>query len=222
VVGVLIAVFLPEIRRGLHLDKPPSTIGPAASVPPQNDAPVPVPPPTSHQEPPDKATPPKKKTPAPDIHVNSAPNGIIVDGGTAINPTVNNFGPPPLPTPTVTICALPSVPDGQKFATTLKLKTDGKIVQPFYAFFFDKPVLNGSAAMDGHKFGATNGRADKLPNPERSYVFRVTSIDFGTNVWTLGEEIKATVPSDQPIRLVNLLYGGGDDPLAENLVYRCD
>jgi hypothetical protein len=127
-----------------------------------------------------------------------------------------------VPTPTVTVCAPPSVPDDQKFTTTLKLKTDGKIVQPYYAFSFDGPVTDGSAAMDGHSFGATNGRADKLPNPERSYVFRVTSIDFGTNIWTPGEEIEVTVPSDQPIRLVNLLYGAGGDPLAENLVYKCD
>ena len=235
VIGGAISIFLPEIRRALSLEKPASalvtTAAPHADVPPatipapQSSPPLKTPLKPTHlsKKKPVKPTPsPVTNPPIPAVHVNNAPNSIIIDGGTAINPTVNNYGPPPPPTPTVTICALPSVPNGQKYTTTLTLKTDGKIVQPFYALFFDAPVLPGSASMDGHTFGVTQGRADKLPNPERSYLFRVTSIDFGTNVWTPGEEIKVTVPSDQPIKLINLLYGAGDDPFEEYLIYSCD
>jgi hypothetical protein len=88
-------------------------------------------------------------------------------------------------------------------------------VQPYYAFFFDKPVLDGSASMDGHGFGYTHSRADKLPNPERSFVFRVISIDFGSNVWTPSGEIKVSIPSEEPIHLVNVLYGSEESPIAE-------
>ena len=102
-----------------------------------------------------------------------------------------------------------------------------QITRPWFFFFFDGPVESGSVSMDGAAYGCNCPmRAEKMPNPERSFGFRTTSINFGTNVWFPKDgAIKATVPSKDPVNLVRVLSGGGDNPdvgLPENLLYTCD
>jgi hypothetical protein len=111
--------------------------------------------------------------------------------------------------------------------TTITLKTDRQIPRPFFAFLFDGPVLDGTAELaDGHgAFGYLRARAEKLPNPENSFVFRLNSINFATSTWFPGDgAIKITVPSKGPVHLIRTLAGAGDDPDATfqvNLAYGC-
>lgn len=156
-------------------------------------------------------------------------NGIAIAGpATVTNPTVNNFGPPPLPTPTVKVCVLPAKGKSGSdiFETKITLKSDGQIIRPWFFFFFDGPVENGTAQMERGVYGCNCPmRAEKLPNPERSFGFRTTSINMGTNVWYPNDEpISVTVPSKTPVTLTRVLAGGGDNPdvsLPENLVFTC-
>jgi hypothetical protein len=174
-------------------------------------------------------TRPKITNPPPPAIVN-APGGIpILDNkGIINNPTVNNFGPPPLPTPTIKICMThPPAPEGRLYSTVLTLKTDVQITRPWFFFFFDGPVENGSVDMVTGSYGCNCPvRAEKMPNPERSFGFRTISINFGTNVWFPSDSaIRATIPSKQPVNLIKILSGGGDNPdipLPENIKYECD
>ena len=156
-------------------------------------------------------------------------NGIAIAGpATVNNPTVNNFGPPVLPTPNVKVCVTPAKQKSSElFETKITLKSDGQITRPWFFFFFDGPVENGTAQMERGVYGCNCPmRAEKLPNPERSFGFRTTSINMGTNIWYPNDEpISVTVPSKTPVTLINVLAGGGDNPdisLPENLVMTCD
>lgn len=157
-------------------------------------------------------------------------NGIAIAGpATVNNPTVNNFGLPALPTPNVKVCVTPAKQKSgsELFETKITLKSDGQITRPWFFFFFDGPVENGTAQMERGIYGCNCPmRAEKLPNPERSFGFRTTSINMGTNVWYPNDEpISVTVPSKTPVTLIKVLAGGGDNPdisLPENLVMTCD
>jgi hypothetical protein len=158
-----------------------------------------------------------------------AMNGIAIAGpATVNNPTVNNFGPPPLPTPTVKVCVTPSKQKSSElFETKITLKSDVQITRPWFFFFFDGPVENGTAQMERGVFGCNCPmRAEKLPNPERSFGFRTTSINMGSNIWYPNNEpISVTVPSKTSVNLMRVLAGGGDNDdvsLPENLVFTCD
>ncbi len=158
-----------------------------------------------------------------------APNGIAITGGNVSNPTVNNYGTPSLPTPTVKICVSQSKqsPDSVLFETKITLRTDVQITRPWFFFFFDGSVENGTAVMEHGIFGCNCPvRAEKLPNPERSFGFRTNSINAGTNVWYPNDEpIVVRVPSKTPVNLVKVLSGSGDNPdisSPENLVFTCD
>ena len=104
--------------------------------------------------------------------------------------THHDYGPPPLPTPTVTIHVSDSTTSEGQHTMQLVMATSGEIMEPWYAFFFSGPVLEGSATSDPGVFGYTHSRAGKLPEPEKSFVFRVRSIDWGVARWLPGREIK--------------------------------
>ena len=159
----------------------------------------------------------------------SAPNGIAISGGIVNNPTVNNLGPPPLPTPTVKVCASYNDPraSGEQYQTVITLRTDVQIVRPWFVFYFDGPVLEGTAGMsDKGFFGFTHGRADKMPNPERSFLLRLDTINMSSNIWFPHDgTIQVTVPSAGRVRIINVLSGGGDDPdvpFPEHLLFGCE
>jgi hypothetical protein len=162
-------------------------------------------------------------------HPPIALNGIAIAGpATVNNPTVNNFGPSPLPTPTVKICVTPSKQTSSElFETKITLKSDVQITRPWFFFFFDGPVDDGSVAMEHGFFGCNCPvRATKMPNPERSFGFRTTSINMGTNVWYPSDDrIIVTVPSKTSVNLLQVLSGGGDNPdvpSQESLISTCD
>jgi hypothetical protein len=75
--------------------------------------------------------------------------------------------------------------------------------------------------MDGHILGATQQRADKLPNPDNTFLFRVTAIDFGSDTWRKDETIKVKVPSKTPMRLVQIMSGSEDNSLVESFTIGC-
>jgi hypothetical protein len=159
----------------------------------------------------------------------SAPFGIAVaPGATAVHPTVINNGAPPLPTPNVKVCvSYPDVPAGQDRVAAVTFATDVQMVRPWFALFFDGPVLDGSATMPSAGFfGYGHMRADRMANPERSFVFRLDSINMGTNTWHPRDGvIKIVVPSKDRVQLIKVLAGAGDNPdvpFNENLTFKCD
>lgn len=167
---------------------------------------------------------PKRGTLTPTTVVN-APGGIPIIGnkGVVNGPTVNNYGPPPLPTPTIAVC----VSHPKENETAITLKTDVQITKPWFFFFFDGAIESGNFAMDGHTFGCNCPlRASLLRNSERSIGFRLVSIDWGTNIWFPRDgPIKATIESKTAVNLINILRGGGDNPdvgFPENIRFVCD
>jgi len=165
----------------------------------------------------------------PGAYIQNCPNGICISGDNKGGATVNNFGPLPLPTPTVKVCvSYSATPAGEHNTTVISLSTDVQIVRPWFAFFFDGPVMDGTATIGNGRgvFGYIHGRADKLPNPENTFLFRLNSIDFASVSWFPSNGvIKITVPSQGHVKLINVMGGAGDDPDAqvkENLVFNCD
>jgi hypothetical protein len=162
---------------------------------------------------------------APPPPFQNCPNGVCIGGDNTGTATVINNGPPPPPTPTVKVCVSY---DGVTNRTTISLNTDVQIARPWFAFFFDGPVLDGSAELNDGRgvFGYQHGRAEKLPFPERSFLFRLESIDFGPATWFPSNgTIKITIPATAPVRLIRTLAGAGDDPDAlfpENLIFGCN
>jgi hypothetical protein len=147
-------------------------------------------------------------------------------GGLTVG-TVNNFGPPPLPPPTVGMCVeYPAVMAGQDYQTVVTFATQSKFPRPWFALFFDGPVISGSVQIVGGAYGYTSERATKLPHPERSFAFRTTTVNFAGTTWLPGEGvIKATILSKAPVRLKKVLSGGGNDPntgFKVNLTYSCN
>jgi hypothetical protein len=237
VVAVLTLFASREARQWLHLEKKEASKVEIQAAP-QNVLPNPVEPtrPESSLLPNGAARPTQKMTANvkgnsnvagnSNITANSnqtaqsavAPNGIAITGGTVTNPTVNNFGPPPLPTPTVTICLTHPTPQ----QTVLMFKTDVEIMEAWYALFFDGPVGDGSVEMTSASFGYTHQRADKLVHPENSFVFKNTSINFGPPRWLPNTLIRVTVPSKDPVNLVKLLSGSGENGRDEKFIFQCD
>jgi hypothetical protein len=141
--------------------------------------------------------------------------------------TVNNFGTPVLPTATVTVCATyPDVVAGEDFQSVVTFTTSSQLPRPWFALFFDGPVLEGNVGRVRGSYGYTHGRAEKLPNPENSFIFRTTGMELGgTSSWFPSDgPIRATVPSKGRVKLIKVMAGGGDDPnvaLNVNLVFSC-
>jgi hypothetical protein len=121
IVGLLVTVFLPEIRKALHLEKPQappqqSHVGSGGSTESTNavagsgnvvgnNNTVIEPGPAAPSEPNAKKVraPTRKKAAASSTdqatrapQVSNAPNGMIINGGNVTNPTVNNYGPLPV------------------------------------------------------------------------------------------------------------------------------
>ncbi len=141
--------------------------------------------------------------------------------------TVNNFGPLLFPTATVTICATyPDVVAGDDFQSVVTFTTSSQLPRPWFALFFDGPVLDGNVGRVKGSYGYTHQRAEKLPNPENTFVFRTIAMELGgTSSWFPGDgPIRATVSSKSRVKLIKVLAGGGDDPdvaLPVNLVFSC-
>lgn len=225
IIGV-VALMSTEVRQKLGLDKTvPVQTSPAQVKPDDQKSPaVTALQPTA----PEKNKPTHPKTTATKVApptVINAQGGIPIVGnqGTVNNPTVNNFGPPPPPTPTVTICIThPNLPEGTGHKTVLTFKTDVEIMESWYALFFDGPVGEGSVELASASYGYTHMRADKMPKPENSFVFRNTSINFGAARWLPNAPLTVTIPSKDPVNLVKIMSGSGEGGREEVFVYRCD
>jgi hypothetical protein len=88
------------------------------------------------------------------VPVVSAPNGIAIGGGNVINPTVNNFGPPP---PNVAweylndhpmrgpMGPLPESPHPRRW---IKISIDGTFLDAKFAVFCDRPCKAVTAEVD--------------------------------------------------------------------------
>jgi hypothetical protein len=160
--------------------------------------------------------------PAPVVY-NSAPNGIA-NSGTIQQATVNNYGPPPPPTPTVSICLtqLP-VSDG-RHTLELTFDTTENITEPWYALYFSGPIIDGrnSAVAFADNTGAFGFlRTTAKDHDGDSFVFRLTSVNFGTGRWVPGRKIRALISSTTEVRLTNVISGAEEQSSNEKLVYPC-
>lgn len=224
-----VATNNPEPARTKPSPTPPTPTAPinGPSSPLPKSRPKTKPQPKSSQKPETPVVsvgPDRVVTVAPPSVSQNCPNGVCIGGDNKGTATVINNGPPPLPTPTVKVCASY---DSVKPQATILVTTNGQVPRPFFAFFFDGPVLDGSAELNsGSSFGYTHGRAERMPNPERSFVIRISTINFATTTWFPSDgAIKVTVPSETPVHLVRVLAGAGDDPDAvfqENIVMACN
>lgn len=164
-------------------------------------------------EKPTKATPPNI----------SAPNGIAIGGGVVTNPTVNNnYGPPPPPTPTVTVCFSQIAPSsGGIYRTTVTLKTDVEVMEPWYVLIFDGPLLDGNVHMTTPRIAEEHGQANDS-KPENTLLLKIKSIDFGPPRWLPDNVMRVTTQSMEPVKIVKLVGGSGEDVREEKFVYRCE
>ena len=248
---IIIAIATPEIRKKIGLEKPvptasgqsspekpTATISPALS--PQRGENTSAP--SGANNPSKSKSRPKQPetkqapgvsssgTDSPAIgSITQAPGSALSinqQGGITAG-TVNNLGPLLLPTATVTVCATyPDVVAGEDFQSVVTFTTSRQLPRPWFALFFDGPVLDGSARRVKGSYGYTHGRAEKLPNPENSFIFRTIAMELGgTSSWFPADgPIRATVSSKSRVQLIKIMAGGGDDPdiaLPVNLVFSC-
>jgi hypothetical protein len=180
----------------------------------------------------------KSSSPKPPVMVsgvNNPPIGTVTQGAASafsnnqqggITAGTVNIGTPLLPTPTVKVCVTyPEVAIGEPYKAVVTFTTGSELPRPWFGLFFDGPVLKGVAEMRG-AYGFDYERAEKLPEPEKSFLLRLQTINFATSSWFPNDgAIRATIPSKSPVRLVKVMAGGGNDPdkvFAVNLVFSCD
>ncbi len=112
-------------------------------------------------------TPITAPKPADPPAVNYAPGGFAISGGTVTNPTVNNLGPPPPPSPVVTwgVTSVDSRPDS--YRVKLWMLVTNPMPDPGFIATCDKPcwVMTQPAAM-----GTSSGSGGNL-NGNPSVVF---------------------------------------------------
>jgi hypothetical protein len=157
-----------------------------------------------------------EKSPAIGSITQGAGSALSVNQQGGITAGTVNIGTPPLPTPTVKICATyPDVVAEEDFKSVVTFTTSSQLPRPWFSLFFDGPVLEGNVGRVRGSYRYTHARADKLPNPERSFMFRTVGMELGgTSNWFPSDgPIQATIPSKGRVKLIGVLGGGGDDPL---------
>jgi hypothetical protein len=147
----------------------------------------------------------------------------IIGGSSTVN-----CAPPPPPAPNVEACVTYSSPAESDvenhYATQVVLSTDRAIPSPFFALIFDGPVSKARMINSG---GSSFIRADKLPNPERTFIFKFLGFTLGgAGTWYPGQgKLSVAVESKDKVTLVQMLSGGGDDPdgkFSVNISFACD
>jgi len=97
----------------------------------------------------------------------NAPNGIAITGGTVTNPTVNNFGPPPLQ---ITWSVSDTPPRGNfSFAKAVTVRTNVYYSPVYLAIFCDADV--DDVILTGVSMGVTIGYVN---NDKKSWYVRIT------------------------------------------------
>jgi len=160
--------------------------------------------------------------PAPVVY-NSAPNGIA-NSGTIQQATVNNYGPPPPPIPTVSICLTHLPVSEGKHTLELTFDTTENITEPWYALYFSGPIIDGrnspvAFADNTGAFGFL--RSTAKDHDGDSFVFRLTSVNFGIGRWVPGRKIRVLVSSTTEVHLTNVISGSEEQSSNEKLLYPC-
>lgn len=238
VLGILMAVAADMIHDLIH-DKHSVTSAPA-SQPEQKQNLLPTTQPTDDGPSPKPiapARPPKKiasgvvtnpvtepKTPP----SQSCPNGICIGGdnnGSAKVENYNGIYPPPNITPTISICAKPSIQEGAIYKTTFVFKTDTEISNPAWWFLFDGPVIDVDvSAPSVIGFAHSHPPCDKIPMCDKSLGITLSNIGgLGSQLpWGPTIPFTAVFTSKQPIRLLEEYGRSMDRPLNENFVAKCE
>jgi hypothetical protein len=139
----------------------------------------------------EKRTPPAPDQAPPATVNNNAPGGIIVSGGTVTNPTVNNFGPPPVQF-VPALNEVVSDRDGLR-RTEITLVPSAAVPAPFVIVLeFDNPVSN----IYGH---VLNVAAQMGGGPYRIGTHAFVTIGTGINPT---HPLMVTVYSVLPVKLV--------------------
>jgi hypothetical protein len=165
-------------------------------------------------------------TPAP---TQSCPNGICIGGDNSGSAKVENYNgiyPPPNVTPTIFICAKPSILEGDIYKTTFVFKTDTEISNPAWWFLFDGPVIDVDVSASPKVIGFMHSHppCDKIPMCDRSLGITLNNIGgLGSQLpWGPTTAFTAVVTSKQPVNLLEEHGRSMDKPLNENYVKKCD
>jgi hypothetical protein len=199
VVGTIAAVFVvPEFRQFFRLDKPqtvetaPTQTAAAPSTPVQTEP--------SKSEPLKPESSKTKKTHKPNNNVTGnnnqttaiAPNGIAISGGNVTNPTVNNFGPPPLQL-SWSVSDLPSQ-EASSFAKTVTVKSNVYYAPVNVAIFCDTEV--DGVSPTGASMGVVIGN---INNDKKSWWVRLSSPPI-----TPDSPLTVLVKSSRPFNVVSV------------------
>jgi hypothetical protein len=186
VTGIVLALFRPEVRVWLRLEKPKPAVLPSdQSLRPQTIPASPSAPPEAKIE---AKTQHAKTKVTGDNNVTgnnvagngnavgnnnqtgptaNAPNGIAITGGTVTNPTVNNFGPPSLQ---ITWSVSDTPPQGNfSFAKAVTVKTNVYYSPVYIAIFCDADV--DDVILTRVSMGVTIGYVN---NDKKSWYVRIT------------------------------------------------
>jgi hypothetical protein len=142
-------------------------------------------------------------------------------GGQTAQLIINNAPQPP-PPPGVSICISDNSND-DGHTLQLAFNTDTAIVEPWFALYFDRPIMKEQSNVvfsDGSgAFGFMS--ATTKDQPDASYIFRLTSVNFGLGRWVPTREIRAVVRSKAQVRLTRVITGSGEDNFPEKLSFPC-
>jgi hypothetical protein len=121
----------------------------------------------------------------------------------------------------VAICISQLPPENGKHRMQLIFNTSESVMEPWYALYFDRPVLDGFVSFaDGTgAFAYTHDRT--RDQPANSFLFRVSNVDFGPPRWKPGRALRALIPSETKVHLTKILTGSGELPFLERLEFPC-
>jgi hypothetical protein len=167
-----------------------------------------------------------------------APNGIANAAPNFGTQTVNNLGTlPDVPEsgviPIVTICSSESLATGDNkyfpgdsYITTITLQTNTPITRPSYGFLFDGAVGDGHASVSGISTTAYVNDLKLVNYEDTSYAVKLITVDYpsGSDRWSPGVVLKATVPSRGKVKLEKVVswFGKEQKPLGERREFTCD
>jgi hypothetical protein len=144
-------------------------------------------------------------------------------GGQTAQTIINNSPPAP-PPPTVSICISRATTTDGEHSLQITFRTDAPITEPWYALYFSSPIIDGGQTpvvfTDGNgAYGFLRNTAKDLP--DSSFIFRLTSVNFGLGRWVPGRDMKAIIKSRDEVSLTRIISGSGEESLPEHLVFRC-
>jgi hypothetical protein len=142
-----------------------------------------------------------------------APNGIAIAGGTVIQPTVNNFGPPPKNPAVVTVCVgepqtvIKDAGHEGEVRRVLTLTTDSSVDNPTYGFQFSGTILSKGSASSSPDMAMNVKEGVTAPT---SFAFVIYQ------TWYPGQRINVEVYSHDVVNLVTTVGKHSESFMVKN------